>query len=145
MIPEVKVERGKWKEDSQDGLGGVESGLLDTFQKNRQFECLPDSPEGERGNVSRTGFSETPAYRQGRLEVTSGKNESQYMLEETVQKIIELLKDPEEMRRMSMEAQEWSQQYTLEKFENAIKEILKSDKVSNNKSSSSFGRGGVEG
>src|SRR5690606_17760008 len=53
----------------------VESGLLDTFQKNRQFECLPDSPEGERGNLSRTGFSET-------LEVTSvTNNEDQDVLD----------------------------------------------------------------
>ena len=105
----------------------MDSGLLDTFQKSRQFECFPDSPEGgDGGNVSRTGFSETPAYRQGRLEVTSGiNNEWKDALEATVQKIIELINDPEEMKRISMEAQEWSQEYTLERFEEEIKKVLK--------------------
>ena len=109
---------GQRSEENQDGLGKVDGGLLDTFQKNRQFECLPVSPEGERRNVSRTGFSET-------LEVTSGiNNEWKDALKATVQKIIELINDPEEMKRMSREAQEWSQEYTLEKFEEAIKKLL---------------------
>ena len=150
LIPEVKVVRGQrtegrgevvsgeYKEDSRDVLKGVgrgrrsedrgegERGLLGTFQKNRQFECFPNAAEAVSENVSRTGFSETPAYRQGRLEVTSGKmNEDQDVLGETVDKIIKLLQDPVEMKRMSMEAQEWSQEYTLEKFEEAIKDILK--------------------
>lgn len=98
----------------------VESGLLDTFQKSRQFECFPETADAVSENVSRTGFSETPAYRQGRLEVTESGN----VIVDTAVKIIELINNPEEMRRMSMEAQEWSQEYTLEKFEAAIKEIL---------------------
>ena len=57
-------------------------------------------------------------------------------------KITELLADHEEMKRMSNAAKEWSQQYTLERFEAAIKEILEK---SNQKSSSLFGRGGGEG
>lgn len=45
-------------------------------------------------------------------------------LNDTVDRIMELLENPEEMRRMSMEAQEWSQEYTLEKFEAEIKKLL---------------------
>lgn len=55
--------------------------------------------------------------------------ERQVVIDETVEKIIELIRDPEEMRRMSLEAQEWSQQYTLEGFEEAIKEVLFSEDV----------------
>lgn len=53
--------------------------------------------------------------------------ESQDVVEETVDRIIEVINNPQEMRRMSWEAQEWSQQYTLEKFENAVKKLLVSE------------------
>ena len=43
---------------------------------------------------------------------------------EDVRKILKLLSDQEEMQRMSHEAKDWSQQYTLERFEEAIKEVL---------------------
>ena len=70
--------------------------LNDEFQKNRQFECH----DGSR-DVSRTGFSEV-----------------------AMETIISLLKNPEKLNEMSIASQEWSQQYTLEKFEKAIQEIL---------------------
>jgi glycosyltransferase involved in cell wall biosynthesis len=60
---------------------------------------------------------------------------------ENVQKIKQLIKNPEEIQRMSDAAKQWSQQYTLEKFEIAIKEVLQGSK----KSSSPFGRGGGVG
>ena len=41
-----------------------------------------------------------------------------------LEKICSLLENPEEMQRMSDEAKEWSQEYTLEKFEEAIKGVL---------------------
>ncbi len=41
-----------------------------------------------------------------------------------VVKISKLLADQEEMKRMSEDAKKWSQQYTLEKFEKAIREVL---------------------
>ncbi|MFD0977959.1 glycosyltransferase family 4 protein [Salinimicrobium gaetbulicola] len=41
-----------------------------------------------------------------------------------IEKILCLLRKPEEMQRMSMEAKRWSQQYTLERFEERIKEVL---------------------
>ncbi|HET7360924.1 MAG TPA: glycosyltransferase [Salinimicrobium sp.] len=39
------------------------------------------------------------------------------------ERIINLLKNPMEMKRKSMAAMEWSQKYTLEKFEEEIKEV----------------------
>lgn len=103
----------------------VEEKLPDTFQKNRQFECFPKTTEAVSENVSRTGFSETP---------TSGiNNEWDDRLEETLQKIIELINNPEEMKRISLEAQGWSQEYTLERFEDAIKEVLAQSTKQNKK------------
>ena len=93
--------------------GREERGLLDTFQKNRQFEYFPKTAETVSENVSRTGFTET-------LEVTKSEDR----VGGTVGKIVELINNPEEMRRMSLQTQEWSQQYTLEKFEEGIKQFL---------------------
>src|SRR5699024_753598 len=101
LIPEVRVDSGEWREDSQDVFGEVDRG---------------------KRTVVRRG-----------------------VLDETVDRIIELIKEPEEMRRMSLEAQEWSQEYTLEKFEREIKEILEISNGYYNKGSSPFGRGGGEG
>ncbi|CAM4097659.1 glycosyltransferase family 4 protein [Gillisia limnaea] len=53
------------------------------------------------------------------------KVESQEVLHETAEKILELINDPEKMKQMSLAGQEWSQEYTLEKFEAAIKKVLK--------------------
>lgn len=39
---------------------------------------------------------------------------------------LELLKDPEKMKSMSVAAQQWSQQFTLEAFEEKIKGLIKS-------------------
>ncbi len=63
-------------------------------------------------------------------------------LEETTNKIVQLIKNPEEMRRMSLAAQDWSQHYTLEKFEEAIKNILGAEKVNRKKRVFPKGRGG---
>ncbi|MCC8358541.1 glycosyltransferase family 4 protein [Salinimicrobium sediminilitoris] len=45
-----------------------------------------------------------------------------------LEKIRNLMTDPERMKRMSEEAKKWSQQYTLERFEGAIKELLNNKK-----------------
>ncbi|WP_286760423.1 glycosyltransferase family 4 protein [Salegentibacter sp. UBA1130] len=66
------------------------------FQKGRQFEYS----NGSR-NISRTGFSE-----------------------KDLSEIVSLIENPEKLKKMSLAAQEWSQQYTLEKFEKAIQEVL---------------------
>ena len=44
---------------------------------------------------------------------------------EDVEKVENLLKKPQEMKKMSLAAKEWSQEYTLERFEEAIKGVLK--------------------
>ncbi|MHA6279868.1 glycosyltransferase family 4 protein [Salinimicrobium sp. CAU 1759] len=49
-----------------------------------------------------------------------------------VEKIIKLLVDQGEMKRMSKEAKEWSQYYTLEKFEAAIQEVLNKEPQTTN-------------
>lgn len=74
----------------------ISDSVLGKSQKGRQFECY----DGSR-DVSRTGFSE-----------------------KDLSEIISLIKNPEKLKQMSIAAQEWSQQYTLEKFEKAIQEIL---------------------
>ncbi|WP_081211283.1 glycosyltransferase family 4 protein [Salegentibacter sediminis] len=62
--------------------------------------------------------------------VESGKwkVDRQHGLEDTVRKIVEHINNPEEMKRMSMAAQKWSQEYTLERFEKSIKQILIEEK-----------------
>lgn len=54
---------------------------------------------------------------------TEWREDSQHLSEDD-KKIIALVNDPQEMQRMSTEAKQWSQQYTLEKFEEAIFKIL---------------------
>lgn len=50
-------------------------------------------------------------------------NEKEW-IENLVNRIIELIEDVGEMKRKSLEAQKWSQEYTLEKFEEGIKKVL---------------------
>lgn len=45
--------------------------------------------------------------------------------------LLDLLNRPEEMQRMSEEAKEWSQQYTLEEFQKAIKKLIQKPKQQN--------------
>ncbi len=52
------------------------------------------------------------------------RKDSRDVLNETVEKILDLIKDQEKMKRMSLAGQEWSQEYTLEKFEVGIEKIL---------------------
>ena len=47
---------------------------------------------------------------------------------EDVEKVENLLKSPQEMKKMSLAAKDWSQQYTLERFEEAIKGVLNYEK-----------------
>ncbi len=87
--------------------------------------CVPwmlaAAPEGGAKNVTIT--------KRGILIPDLGKGEKvkvdgQDLLGKTVDGIIELTNDQEEMKRMSMEAQTWSQEYTLERFEEEIKKLL---------------------
>ncbi len=45
-------------------------------------------------------------------------------IEEIVNDIVTLIENPDDMRRMSLKAQNWSQEYTLEKFETAVLDVL---------------------
>ncbi|MCY2687872.1 glycosyltransferase family 4 protein [Salinimicrobium sp. TH3] len=65
------------------------------------------------------------------------KNQQPVRIGQEVEKILKLLADQEKMKMMSDGAKEWSQKYTLEKFEAALKEVLK---TSNGKSISPKGR-----
>lgn len=49
---------------------------------------------------------------------------TQLLIESTAERVIELMNRPKEREEISSRAKTWSQQYTLEKFENSIKEIL---------------------
>lgn len=84
--------------------------------------CVPWMVDyGKRGVLLSDGEK-----REKRIEkrgVEEGTNEKEWM-EESVDKIIELIGDPEEMKRMSLAGQEWSQEYTLERFEEAIKKMF---------------------
>lgn len=53
-----------------------------------------------------------------------GKIKEEKWIEETTCKIFELLNSPKKMNMMSLAGQQWSQKYTLERFEVAIKDIL---------------------
>lgn len=57
-------------------------------------------------------------------EIQKLKNMNQNFSRKDLENILALLRDPEEMKRISAEAKKWSQQYTLERFEEAIKDVL---------------------
>lgn len=63
----------------------------------------------------------------GEWKVESGEwsGNSPVIIENTIKKITELIDNPREMNIMSVAAQNWSQQYTLERFEMAIQKVLK--------------------
>lgn len=66
----------------------------------------PPAPPLERGGVKKRGIL---------LESD---------LDTDVERILEVMGDRERMQRMSAAAKEWSQQYTLERFEEGIREVL---------------------
>lgn len=87
---------------------------------------IPVAARGEESNEKRIAV-EWGERKVESLEVKkrmNTKKSEKDVIEETGVKIITLIQDPEKMRRMSLEAQKWSQQYTLERFENAIQEVL---------------------
>ncbi|SDL40810.1 Glycosyltransferase involved in cell wall bisynthesis [Salinimicrobium catena] len=111
--------------------------LSDPFlQKICQFEYSSEPAAAGLKNVSRTGFSlvtgeEKEVVRGQRADIQNSKfriqgrtGECTMDKGENVLKILSLLSDQEEMKRMSDEAKKWSQQYTLERFEGGIKEVL---------------------
>lgn len=90
----------------------------DNYQDRKRGAEIPLIPEGrvKKNTFAKRGILiSSPEW--------SGED-SQDLIDNTTEKITELIKNPEEMRRMSFAGQEWSQEYTLERFEQAIKEVL---------------------
>jgi glycosyltransferase involved in cell wall biosynthesis len=83
---------------------------------------IPDVEKREKNREKRAillknRLLDNPLLDVGTLEVTS-------IEEIDVARIIRLLENHDKLMEMSMAAQEWSQEYTLEKFEKGIQEIL---------------------
>ncbi|SKB60452.1 Glycosyltransferase involved in cell wall bisynthesis [Salegentibacter holothuriorum] len=97
IVPDIE-KREAIKEKRRENIEKREERRDDkeNFLRNCQFEGSDGS-----GDISRTGFSERD-----------------------LAGIISLIENPEKLNEMSLAAQEWSQQYTLEKFEKAIKEMI---------------------
>ncbi|OEY71644.1 glycosyltransferase family 4 protein [Salegentibacter salarius] len=84
---------------------------------------IPDLEKREekkekRGVLLNDAFKKNPQFEWSRDVSRTGFSE------EAMKTIINFLKNPEKLNEMSIAAQEWSQYYTLEKFEKAIQEIL---------------------
>jgi glycosyltransferase involved in cell wall biosynthesis len=79
----------------------------------------PPAPEGGAKEITfaKRGVLAPPVHE-------GGANENEW-IENLVNRIVDLIKDTGEMKRKSLAAQEWSQEYTLERFEDAVKEVLK--------------------
>lgn len=102
----ISIPDAEKREENKEKRGILLSNeLVDKLQKSRQFEC----PDRSR-DVSRRGFSEPLAMN------SSTKTD--------LAEIVQLLQNPGTLEKMSIAAQEWSQQYTLEKFERAIREMI---------------------
>jgi glycosyltransferase involved in cell wall biosynthesis len=107
---EWAVVSGKWSEGEQS-----QQPTANSQQLNRSGQRTEDSKDQE---------PRTKSQDKGRQwSVVSGK-----WLED-ITEIKELLADPERMEKMSKAAKKWSQQYTLERFEVAIRQILKRKKL----------------
>jgi len=87
----------------------------------------PPASRNKFGTGSEGGAKEITFAKRGVLAAPApegGANENEW-IENLVNRIVELIKDTGEMKRKSLAAQEWSQEYTLERFEDAVKEVLK--------------------
>jgi glycosyltransferase involved in cell wall biosynthesis len=102
----------------------------------------PTAPEGGAKNITITKrgilIPESQNSKDG------GGVDNPYFIKKTAEILIKLIKNTEELTRMSLEAQEWSQEYTLEKFEHEIQKLLNPVEKSSKKSSTLLGRGGGE-
>lgn len=88
------------------------------------FGCIPIASRVScvswmLGNGSRGILIPDDEYRKGGTEL-----DRRYLIEKTVENLIQLINNPAKMRKMSLEAQEWSQKYTLEKFGHEIEKLL---------------------
>ncbi|SFN33310.1 glycosyltransferase family 4 protein [Salegentibacter flavus] len=76
--------------------------------------------QGSKFNVQRSTFNACPP---GRVQGSANPGEDE-SLDDILRKVWAVIENPEEMTRMSLAAQEWSQQYTLERFDRAIREMI---------------------
>ncbi|NJY63599.1 glycosyltransferase [Salinimicrobium sp. CDJ15-81-2] len=83
---------------------------------------------GSRGILISREYLGVSRVESGEREVESENQEprakNQDLLSSNMDKVELLLQDTQEMKRMSEAAKKWSQQYTLERFEGAIQEVL---------------------
>lgn len=119
---------------------------LKVVYKNANFLILPSKSEGWPKAVAEAMFF-------GCIPISTNVSCVEWMLDQgsrgilippNIKEAVEIFikeLNPDNLKLKSMEAQRWSQQYTLERFEEAIKDILSSNNSMNKKSSSPFGRG----
>ena len=92
---------------------------------------LSDQANGQPSVAKATADKKLKANSSNEWSVVSGQWSSD------LEKIRNLLTDPERMKRISEQAKKWSQQYTLKKFEAAIQEVLNQEqKTTTNKQKS---------
>ena len=86
--------------------------------RGRKGEIAPSAPNGgtKKIIITKRGILAPPAPK--------GEAKINEWVKGIIEKILELIKDQEKMKRMSLAGQEWSQEYTLERFEEGIKKIL---------------------
>ena len=108
--------------------------LIEAY-KNSHFALLPSKSEGWPKAIAEAMFfgcipiatnvsclkNMLNNGQRGVLLKNSGK---EINVKDASEKIIKLLEEPSSLKVMSLEAQKWSQQYTLEKFECAVKQLL---------------------
>lgn len=128
-------------------LKGVEKlENLKVVYKNANFLILPSKSEGWPKAVAEAMFF-------GCIPISTNVSCVEWMLDQgsrgilippNIKEAVEIFikeLNPDNLKLKSLEAQRWSQQYTLERFEEAIKDILSSNNGMNKKSSSPRGRG----
>lgn len=89
--------------------------------------CLPwmlGAPPVFKGETNIVTFAERGIIIGSKFKVQGSGFEDSKLLGQLVQDIEALTKDAERMEKMYKAAQQWSQQYTLDRFEKGIREIL---------------------
>ncbi|PKD21154.1 glycosyl transferase [Salegentibacter salinarum] len=88
---------------------------------------IPDLEKREENKKKRSVLVNDESLKNPQFEGLDGSRDvsrPDSFYETDVEKILRLLENPEKLKEMSSAAQEWSQQYTLEKLEAEIKKLL---------------------
>ncbi|GHA50325.1 glycosyl transferase [Salinimicrobium marinum] len=141
--PEMKMLKAYCRDENIEQLVDFEGSRpleeLKRAYKQSHFLILPSQSEGWPKAVAEAMFFgcvpiSTPVScvpwmldygSRGILISEKEKSREQRNRVEDVEKIVELMAIPEKMRKKSEAAKEWSQKFTLERFEGAIKEVLR--------------------